>query len=139
MSPRRRACAIGAWSLVVTGVVHAAAVAAGAGETDSPVERLADTHLVIAGLDRSLWQLFTGFSLAMALFIVGLGALNLLVLRRAPELFLDGRAVIVLNLGIVVPALALSVLFFPPPPIVLLGVGGVAFGYALVARSSAAR
>jgi hypothetical protein len=137
MSSRRRACALGAWSLIVTGAVHAAAVAAGAAAATPPAElaarrAMAATRVAVAGLDRTLWQLFTGFSLAMALFILGLGALNLLVLRRAPHLFLNSRAALVLNLGIVLPALVLSVLFFPPPPIVLLALGGVAFGYALV-------
>ncbi|WIM92967.1 hypothetical protein ACTOB_004927 [Actinoplanes oblitus] len=138
---RRRACAAGAWSLVVAGAVHAAVVAAG---TAAPVpaaeraarEAMATTHVAIAGLDRTMWQLFTGFSLTMALFIFGLGALNLLVLRRAPHLFLGSRAALLLNLGIALPALVLSILLFPPPPILFLGVSCAAFGYAL-ARPSA--
>jgi hypothetical protein len=132
----KHACAVGAWSLVVTGVVHAIVVAAGSAATPSAGEQaarrtMAATHVTVAGTDRTLWQLFTGFSLAMALFIAGLGALNLLVLRRAPHLFLDGRAALVLNLGILLPALVLAALLFPPPPIVLLGVSCAAFGYAL--------
>ncbi|GIF16373.1 LIC_13387 family protein [Actinoplanes teichomyceticus] len=137
ISPARRcACAIGAWSLVVTGAAHAGTVVAGAAVAAPPAEQaarraMAATHVDIAGLDRTLWQLFTGFSVAMALFIFALGALNLLVLRRAPHLFLDSRAVPGLNLGIVLAALILSVRFFPPPPIVLLTVSCLAFGYVL--------
>ncbi|MEV4704457.1 LIC_13387 family protein [Actinoplanes sp. NPDC049316] len=139
MNPR--ACAVGAWSLIVTGAAHAAAMAAGAATSPPPAEEaarrtMAATHVTIAGLDRTLWQLFTGFSLAMALFIAGLGALNLLALRRAPELFLRSRAAGVLNLCVVLPALALSVLLFPPPPILFLGVSCAAFGYALTRPAS---
>lgn len=144
MSARRRACAFGAWSLVVTGTLHAIVVAAGTAVSPPAAERaaratMATTRVGIAGLDRTLWQLFTGFSLAMALFIAGLGALNLLVLRRAPEVLLASRAALALNLGVVAPALALSALLLPPPPIVLLGACCAAFGYALTRPSAPAR
>jgi hypothetical protein len=142
-SGRRRACATGAWSLIVTGTVHATVVATGSAATTPPDElaarrAMAATHITIAGLDRTMWQLFTGFSLAMALFLVGLGALNLLALRRVPELFLHSRAALVLNLGIALPALALAILLLPPPPIAMLSVTCTAFGYALIRPSATA-
>lgn len=130
---------MGAWALVATGVLHAASVAVGTA-TEAPAaqravhDAMAATHVAVAGLDRTLWQLFLGFSLTMALFIAGLGALNLLALRRAPRLFVDTRAALWLNLGIVLPAFAVAVLAFPPPPIALLAVAGAAFGYALTRK-----
>lgn len=138
---RRRASAIGAWSLVLTGVTHAAAIAAGAAASTPAAElaarqAMADAHIDIAGLDRTLWQLFMGFSLTMAVFVTGLGALNLLVLRLAPQLFLTTRAALWVNLSIALPAFALAVLLFPPPPIALLGVASVAFGVALTRPTS---
>ncbi|AEV86954.1 hypothetical protein ACWT_5935 [Actinoplanes sp. SE50] len=144
ISPRRSACAIGAWSLIATGAVHAAAIALGTAAATPPAERvarqaMAATHVDIAGIDRTLWQLFTGFSAAMALFIFGLGALNLLALRRAPQLFFDTRAALALNLSILLPAFVLSVLLFPPPPIVFLGASCAAFGYALTRSSTRTR
>ncbi|MEU7902859.1 LIC_13387 family protein [Actinoplanes sp. NPDC049118] len=134
-SARGRSCAIGAWSLLIAGVTHGVAVAVGAATATPAAERatreaMAATHVDIGGLDRTLWQLFMGFSLSMALFIAGLGALNLLALRRAPHLF-DTRAALWLNLAVVLPAFVLATLLFPPPPIALLGVACAGFGFAL--------
>ncbi|MEU8238255.1 hypothetical protein AB0C07_08425 [Actinoplanes missouriensis] len=135
MSARRRAARIGAWALVATGALHLLVVAAGAAVTASPAEQaarrtMAATPVAIAGIERDLWQLYLGFSLAMALFIIGLGALNLIVLRHEPP-----RAGILLTLAVVLGALALSVLLLPPPPIVLLTISGAAFAYASMPES----
>jgi amino acid transporter len=138
---RYRASAVGAWALVVTGAGHLALTAVITTRPETATRRAArqamtDAHLTILGMDRTLWQSFRGFSLLMAVLAIGLGALNLLVLRRAPELVLASRAVLWLNLAVVVPALALSALLFWPPPILLLGIACAAFGYALTRPSS---
>lgn len=139
---QRRSIAVGAWSLVVTGVGHATLVAVGSvtapptGEVEAR-RVMAATDAVGLGLERSLSQLFLGFSVTMALFLVALGALTLLALHHAPRLFLDTGTVLLLDLAVAGTALAISATLLPPPPIVLFTVATAAFGAAAVLRRSA--
>jgi hypothetical protein len=87
---------------------------------------MATTAIPVAGMERSYWDLFQGFSLMMALMLVGLGAMVLLV---EPT-----RAVKGLLAAVLVPAFAISVLLLPPPPIVLLGLAAVAAAVGLLRR-----
>lgn len=117
------------WLLVATGSGHAILVAVGYATSPPAGERavrtlMAETAIPVAGMERSYWDLFQGFSLMMALMLVGLGALVLLV---EPT-----RAVKGLLAAVLVPALAISVLLLPPPPIVLLGLAAVAAAVGLL-------
>ena len=125
------------WSLVVTGVGHTTLVAVGSTLTPPAEERavraaMAATSIPVAGMERTYWDLFQGFSLVMALMLVGLGSLVLLVQRSAPELVHGSRAVLVLLGLVLVPAAVISVLLLPPPPIVLLGLAVAAVAIGLV-------
>ena len=139
---RTLAPAVAGWLLVLTGSGHTALVVVGSGPPTASESRahetMADTSVVIGGLDRSYWELFQGFSLMMALMIVGLGALLLLVLRRAPQLVLESRGLLLLVVAVLVPALLISVVLLPPPPIVLLGIATVAVLTALLSPGRAA-
>jgi hypothetical protein len=125
------------WSLVATGAGHTALVAVGSTLTPPAEERavratMAATSIPVAGMERTYWDLFQGFSLVMALMLVGLGSLVLLVQRSAPELVQGSRVLLVLLGLVLVPAVVISVLLLPPPPIVLLGLAAVAVVVALV-------
>ncbi|WP_432536188.1 LIC_13387 family protein [Kineococcus arenarius] len=133
---RSTATTVAGWSLVLTGSVHAISFVVGAVVEPPPGEHLVrasmrGTTVSLAGLDRSFWQLFNGFSLAMALLLIGFGAVNLLVVRRAPELLHRTRALLWLDASVVLPLLVTSLLLFPPPPVLLLGLTAVAIGTAL--------
>ena len=138
----RRSIAVGAWSLVVTGAGHGALVVVGS-VTAPPVAEaearrvMAATEAVGLGLERSLSQLFLGFSVTMALLLVAFGVLNLLALRHAPQLFLGTDTVLLLDLAVVMIALVISATLLPPPPIVLLAVATAAFGAATGLRRPA--
>lgn len=134
---RSLAARVVGWLLVVTGAGHATLVAVGSASPTPGDERavralMETTSVAVGGLERTYWQLFTGFSLVMALLLVGLGALVLLVERRAPELVEGSRAVLALLSLVLAPALVLSALLLPPPPIVLLGLGCLVAVGALV-------
>jgi hypothetical protein len=123
--------------LVATGAGHATLVgvsmAAGVPASERPVRDVtAATAVPIAGIERSHWELFMGFSLMMALMLVGLGSLTLLVRGAAPDLSHGTRGVLVLLGLVLVPAVLISVLLLPPPPIVLLGLALVAVVLGLV-------
>ena len=140
LPPRRTlrtlAPAVAGWLLVLTGSGHTALVVVGSGSPSASESRaqetMAATSVVIGGLERSYWELFQGFSLMMALMLVGLGALLLLVLRRAPQLVLESRGLLLLVVAVLLPALLISAVLLPPPPIVLLGVATVAVLTALL-------
>lgn len=125
--------------LVVTGAAHAVTFVVGNATSTPPNERavralMAATSVPVAGVERSYWQLFQGFSLMMALMLVALGSLVLLVQRTAPEVVRSTRAVQTLLLVVLVPALAISVLLLPPPPVIMLGMACVAAVIALLAQ-----
>ena len=133
---RSTATAVTGSSLVLTGTLHATVAALGAAADPPSGERLVRasmeaTSTTVAGLDRSFWELFTGFSLVMAVLLTGFGALNLLVLRQAPRLVHETRALLWLDAAVLVPALAVCVLLLPPPPVVLLGVATAAVAVGL--------
>jgi hypothetical protein len=92
---------------------------------------MAATSVVVGGVERSYWDLFQGFSLMMALLLVGFGAVLLLVVRRAPEVITESRALLLVGAAVLLPALLISVLLLPPPPIVLIGIASVAMLVAL--------
>jgi hypothetical protein len=133
---RLTATAVAGWTLVATGAGHAALVVVGATGEPQAGERAARAAMqpvtvTVAGLDRSLWQLFTGFSLAMALLLVGFGAVTLVVLREGPHLVQRTRALLWLDAAVVLLLLGVSAALLPPPPIVLLGLAAAAIGTAL--------
>ena len=135
---RLRACAVGSWTLVLTGVVHTAAELAAAVAPTPDAHRAARdamsaTVVAIGGVERTFAELMTGLSLTMAVFLTAFGALNLLALRRAPSLY-AADAVLLLDLAAAAVALALAVALLPPPPVVLLGGCCAAFAYALSRR-----
>lgn len=139
---RTLAPTVAGWLLVLTGSGHTALVVVGTGTPTASEshahETMAATSVVIGGLERSYWELFQGFSLMMALMVVGLGALLLLVLRRAPQLVLESRGLLLLVGAVLLPALLISVVLLPPPPIVLLGIATVAVLAALLSPGRAA-
>lgn len=142
MRTRTVAATVAGWLLVITGVGHTTLVAISSAATASAADTairdaMAAAPVTVAGLERSYWDLYLGFSLMMALMLVGLGALVLLVLRRAPELV--ARGMVVLLALVLVPAWAISALLLPPPPIVLLGAAAVAVVSAAVLRPRSTR
>lgn len=136
-SVRSVSTAVIGWLLVVTGSGHASLVAVGHASGPPAEEQavralMSATTVAVAGVERTYWELFQGFSLMMALLLVGLGALLLQLRRRVPEPVRGSRSVLVLLALVLVPALGLSVLLLPPPPIVLLGLAVLAVVAALV-------
>jgi hypothetical protein len=89
------------------------------------------------GLSRDMYELFTGANAAMGLLAIGIGVLSLVAVRQAPHLLTGSRAVIWVNLGTTSVLLVVSILAFPPPPIVALAAATVAFGLALAAPGEA--
>lgn len=133
---RTIALPLAGWLLVITGTGHTVLVVLGTLATPAAAEArvreaMASSSLVVAGLERSHWDLFQGFSLMMALMIVGFGALLLLVHHRVPDLATGSRGLLALVAAVLVPALAISALLLPPPPILLLGLAAAAVVLAL--------
>ncbi|GAB2681365.1 hypothetical protein GCM10027194_12460 [Thalassiella azotivora] len=128
--------AVAGWCLVVAGAGHLTVAALGALSPVPDGERVARaamdaTTVTLAGIERSLWQLFTGFSVLMGLLLLATGGLLLHALRRAPALVDESRAALTLLLGVLAAGWVTSLLLLPSPPIVLLGVAALAVALAL--------
>ncbi len=139
---RTRLFRIGAWCFVVVGLAHLLVqLTALAGSRPATVQRVLDvmahTSTSLLVLDRSLGQLFYGFSVTMALSVLGYGILNLVVASRAHHLVAEGRLVPAMNLALSALALVVSVLAFPEPPIAALAVATAAFAATLLVRPAA--
>jgi hypothetical protein len=127
---------LGAWCFVVVGAVHLLVLTLKLSTPLPPAElavlaRMGQVEIDGLGVQRSLAQLYYGFSATMGLLALGLGVVLLLVARRAPALLASGSALGRLSFALAAAAFAIALVAFPTPPVVLLGVATVAFGGAL--------
>jgi hypothetical protein len=132
----RRLFEIGSWCFVVVGSAHLLIMALltmrdPAADARRAHDAMRAATVSMFGLDRNVDQLYYGFSGAMALLAIGIGALSLTVARQVPQLLTRGRALVWIDLVLALVLLAVSILAFPPPPIVALTVAAAAFGLAL--------
>jgi len=139
-----RAVKFGAWCFLLVGVLHLAVMAASAMRTTSaPTQRaLHAMHAVpvtLVGITRDMAMLYYGFSATMAVVAIGYGAINLIVARLAPEVFVRGTAMLWANLVVAAAALLIAALAFPAPPIVALAAAVGAYAYALVVAGRRSR
>ncbi len=140
-SIRSIAMSVTGWLLVCTGAGHGLLVVGGLFAKPSAQQQvvrdaMVGTSMDMAGLERNYWQLFQGFSLLMALMLIGYGVLLVLVTRAHSPALPVSRAVTVLTAAIIAPALLISVLLLPLPPIVLLSLALAATALALASGSS---
>jgi hypothetical protein len=132
----RRLFEIGAWCFVVVGSAHLLIMALSTMRDPTADARRAHDAMRAAtvsmfGLDRDVNQLYLGFSGAMGLLAIGIGVLSLAAARQVPQLLTRARALVWIDLILALVLLAVSILAFPPPPIVALTVAAAAFGLAL--------
>jgi hypothetical protein len=131
-----RPFAVGAYGFVFLGIGHLALSAASALATRTPQRREADTAMrestfTLLGLERTVLDVFNGFSITMALFIITCGLLILAAVRHAPTLVQHRTAFGWIALTVSLTVLAISVLLLPPPPIVVLTITSCAFALSL--------
>jgi hypothetical protein len=135
---RVRACFLaGSWCLVALGGGHLAFMATAlvrgpAGDERLTLQAMAGTaSSSLLGIPRNLLALFYGFSVAMALLAMAVGAVNLVAERLAPEVLTRGTGLLRLDLAVSVLALITAVLAFPTPAIVILTLACTAYAGAL--------
>jgi len=123
---RPTATLTGAWAFVLTGVGHVA-IATLAPQPDGTAAVVAQMRTVhfSGGVTRDLSQLMTGFSLAMAVLLLAVGAVALLLVRRRVLARRDPLLAVLGTLSLVL--LCISMAFFPAPPIATMVVAVVAF------------
>ncbi|GGZ33303.1 hypothetical protein GCM10010387_29300 [Streptomyces inusitatus] len=133
---------VGAYGFVLLGVGHLALSAVSA-LTKTPRQRETDTAMrepafTLLGLERTVLDLFNGFSIAMALFIIASGLLLLTAIHHSPALVQHRTAFGRVALTVSLAALAISVPLLPPPPIVILTITSCAFALSLRRAAPAA-
>jgi hypothetical protein len=126
----------GAWCFIVLGVTHLVVAGVDAlGSPDPATQRALDAMggvpTTLPGVRTDLAQLYHGFSVAMALFGIGFGLLNLLVLWQAPLIVVHGTALLWVDAAVSALLLAVALLAFPAPPIVATTAALAAYGWAL--------
>jgi len=132
----------GSWCLVVLGAGHLAYLAAAlvqgpAGDERLTLQTMAETaSSSLLGIPRNLLTLFYGFSAAMALLAMAVGAVNLVAERLAPEVLTRRTGLLQLDLAVSVLALMTAVLAFPPPAVAILTLACTAYTGALVGAAS---
>ncbi|MFD3721943.1 hypothetical protein [Streptomyces sp. NPDC058674] len=127
---------VGAGGFLLLGAGHLALVAAAAWGDPSPDQEASSaamraTSTTLLGLERTTLDVVHGMSSVMALFVVSCALLALFAARHSPALVERRTAFGWTLLGASVVGLAISALFLPPPPIVVLTVTTCAFALAL--------
>lgn len=103
-----------------------------ANETEAQLlELMMSYRLDVGGVERTMMDLFQGFSLTFAVLLVYVGLLNLILLghlRAGAKAF---RWAALINLALTGVLVVVSALTFPLPPTVLFALSGLAFLAAL--------
>jgi hypothetical protein len=124
---------VGAWILLITAALHTLGHVSGPAparnDTEATLLRLMHEHrFELAGVQRSAQNFLDGFSLTFSVFLLFVGLLDLLLARHLETALL--RRLALLHAGLAAAMLALSVIYFIPPPAVCFGLALVAFGAA---------
>ncbi|MGW5849964.1 LIC_13387 family protein [Streptomyces sp. NPDC055254] len=140
-APRRtpeplRPFTVGAGGLVLLGTGHLALAAAAAWGDQTPQQEASSaamraTSTTLLGLERSTLDVVHGMSSVMALFVISCALLALFAARHSPTLIERRTAFGWTLLAASLVGLAISALFLPPPPIVVLTVTSGAFALSL--------
>jgi hypothetical protein len=132
----RRAARVTGWTLVVLGLTHLVTVAGAAlGGQDAATLRVTDqmrtVRVALPGLQPTMADLFTGYSLAMGLMVVTAGSLLLVVAGAPVATVRTGLAVSAVSSAI---GLVVAWALLPSPPVLGLGVALVATVAGLVGK-----
>lgn len=131
----------GAWILLITACLHTLGHLSGPApaknDTEATLLRLMQEYeFQLAGLQRSANDFLNGFSLAFSVFLLFVGLLDLLVAGHVDAAVLRRMALLHALLAAVM--LALSLVYFIPPPAVCFGLALLAYGVAAWPRATAA-
>lgn len=127
---------VGAYGFVILGIGHLALSTVTALAAQTPQQRATDAAMqestfTLLGLERTALDLFTGMSIAMALFSLTCGLLILAAVRHAPALVQRRTAFGWIALATSLAVLAISLVLLPPAPISVLTVTSCAFALSL--------
>ena len=127
---------VGAGGLVLLGTGHLALAAAAAWGDPTPQQEASSaamraTSMTLLGVERSTLDVVHGMSSVMALFVISCALLALFAARHSPALIERRTAFGWTLLAASLVGLAISALFLPPPPIVVLTVTSCAFALSL--------
>ncbi|OJF11055.1 LIC_13387 family protein [Couchioplanes caeruleus] len=131
----RTAARVGGWAFVLTGVGHVtlASLLTSTGDVLA-VERQMQQARFPMTPSHSVADLMQGFSVAMSILLVAVGASILLMTRRGRA---AEQAQLALMLALSLALLITALLLLPAPPIVLMTISSVAFAVALDASRRA--
>jgi len=134
----RRLFASGSWVLIALGLVHLLGhygLVTSTGENDSERQLLelmrGYRQDMGAGFVRSTMDLLTGFSLAFSILPVGIGLLDLVVLRHAAGAAGLLRAAAIVNAGIFGGMTAMAFHYWFPAPLSFLAAAFLCFAGAV--------
>ncbi|MFJ2750588.1 hypothetical protein [Streptomyces sp. NPDC087297] len=138
--PRRpgalRPFKVGAGGFVLLGTAHLALAGAAAWGEPTPQQEassaaMRETSMRLLGLERSTLDVVNGMSAVMALFVISCALLALFAARHSPALVERRTAFGWTLLAASLAGLAISAVFLPLPPIVVLTVTSCAFALSL--------
>lgn len=135
----RRWFRVGAWILLITAGLHTLGHVSGPlppkNDTEATLQRLMrEYQFQLGGVQRTTEDFLNGFSLTFSVFLLFVGLLDLLIARHLESSVL--RRVTLLHAALAAGLLALSLVYFIPPPAVCFGLALVAFGVAAWPRTA---
>lgn len=124
---------LGSYVLILFALIHASSffsdpVKLLTDEESKKVWQLIDMHTFnIEGWSFTVRHLLTGFSLYLEIFALGLGVLNLFIVKYQASHASSLRPLAVVNLGIIGVVLIITASYFHLPPLILFGLSWLFF------------
>ena len=124
---------LGSYVLIFFAVVHVAAFFTNpaellADEESKRVWHLIDTHRFnIEGMSFTIRSLLMGFNLYLEIFVLGLGVLNLVIVKHLAGNAAPFRLMALVNAGMIGLLVIVTAIYFHHPPLILFGLAGLFF------------
>ena len=124
---------LASYVLILFGVVHTAAFFSNPAEllTDErskEVWQLIDTHRFnVEGMSFTIHSLLMGFNWYLEIFVLGLGVLNLVIVKHLAGNAAPFRLMAIVNAGMIGLLVIVTAIYFHLPPLILFGLAGLFF------------
>jgi len=126
---------IASWNLLLGGIIHSVTDLLSP-KTAKQIEytnRMKEFTGQALGTEFNVFSFFQGFSLMMGLFLIGYGALNLLILKNNQQAQLPSN-ILILNIIISLVSVILSIKYFFIIPTILVGIPLLGFSISYLTK-----
>ncbi len=114
---------IASWTLLIGGLIHTISdlLSPATPEKNAIISQMKAFTGQVLGTEFNLYGFFQGFSFMMGLFLIGYGAINLLILKNNQEAHIPSN-ILILNIIITLVSVMISIKYFFLIPVILVAI-----------------